>query len=112
MSLIEGIIRVYIALCFLIGYFHYLLIKKIYQVEELEFGYLYGMGMGLGMIIGGLANNFFRIPELIIYIFEEKANIFAAFLTFGLCIISCFALSFSTYYLTSLFSYKIVYSKY
>ena len=112
MSLLEGIIRLYIALCFLIGYFHYLLIRNIYQVQELEFAYLYSLGMGLGMIIGGLANIFFRIPELIIFVFEEKANIFAAFLTFGLSIISCFALSFSTYYLTSLFSYKVVYSNY
>jgi hypothetical protein len=78
----------------------------------LEFGYLYGMGMVLGLIVGFLANILFRIPELIIFAFEEEANIFAAFLTFVLSIISCFTLSFSTYYLTSFFGYKIVYSKY
>ena len=46
------------------------------------------------------------------FCFRKKANIFAAFLTFVLSIISCFTLSFSTYYLTSFFGYKIVYSKY
>ena len=75
MSLLEGIIRLYIALCFLIGYFHYLLIRNIYQVQELEFAYLYSLGMGLGMIIGGLANIFFRIPELI-----RKSKYFCCFL--------------------------------
>ena len=65
MALDEDILRLYVIICIFIGYFHYLLIKKIYQVQELEFGYLYGLGMGLGLIIGGLANNFFRIPELI-----------------------------------------------
>ena len=112
MTLLESIIRLYLILCIFIGYFHYFLIKNIYKVQELEFGLLYGMGMGLGMVIGGLSNIFFRIPELIIYVFEEKSNIFAVFLTFVLSIISCFGLSFSTYYLTSLFSYKIVPSNY
>ena len=92
--------------CLIISYIHYLIVKCIYRNIKFKFK-LAGLGMLLGIITCVLANIFFRIPMLFIYIFEEKENNFASFLTIVLSLISCFALSFFTYYFMS-FNIKFI----
>ena len=106
MDLTTSIAYLIVGICSIISGIHYLIIKSVYKFKGLDFKFTF-LGMILGIFIAFLANIFFRIPELIIYAFEEEENIFAAFITIVFSIISCFALSFFTYYIFS-FSYKFI----
>ena len=87
-------------ICFIISFIHYIIVQYIYLNKIFRYS-LAVIGIAIGVIICIIANICFRFPMLLIYIFDEKKNEFAALLTIVLSIISCFALSFSTYFFVS-----------
>jgi len=99
-DIIKGLVYLLIAFCLLVSLIHYCIVKCIYKNKNLKSKLiLYGFLMGIFSFVFG--NVLFRLPMLIIYIFEETKNGFAAILTIVLSIISCFALSIFNYYTTS-----------
>ena len=99
-DIIKGLVYLIMAFCLLVSFIHYCIVKCIYKNNNLKSKlFFYGFLMAIFSIIFG--NVLFRLPMLIIYIFEEKKNGFAAIITIVLSIISCFALSIFTYYTTS-----------
>ena len=106
MDFTSSVAYILVFICLIISSIHYFIIKYIYKGKIIKFNYIrFGMLFGIFIII--LANIFFRIPMLFIYIFDEEKNSFAAFLTIVLSIISCLALSFFTYYFT-IYCYKLL----
>lgn len=91
----------------MISFIHYSIIKCIYRGRQLNINLL-RYGIALGLIVPWLANLCFRLPMLIIYIFSESKNNFAAFITLFLSFISCFVLAFFTHYFMSFIGNKMI----
>lgn len=93
--------------CFII-FVQLSIVKCIYKNKQFQDRFFTMVGFSLSLCTNILANIFFRFPMLFIYLFEEKENHFACFLTLVLSFISCFNLSFFTYFFVAYFTNKYV----
>ena len=89
--------------CFII-FVQLSIVKCIYKNKQFQDRFFTMVGFSLSLCTNILANIFFRFPMLFIYLFEEKENHFACFLTLVLSFISCFNLSFFTYFFVAYFT--------
>ena len=93
--------------CFII-FIHLSIVKCIYKNKQFQVQLFFIVGLSLSFCTNILANIFFRFPMLFIYLFEEEENYFACFLTLVLSFISCFNLSFFTYFFVAYFTNKYI----
>jgi len=95
-------------ICSVIIFTHLSIVKCIYKNKQFQARFFSIVGLSLSFCTNILANIFFRFPMLFIYLFEEEENHFACFLTLVLSFISCFNLSFFTYFFVAYFTNKYV----
>ncbi len=99
-------------ICVIIMGMHISIVKCIYKNEEFQIQFFMTIGWVFSVYINIIANIFFRFPMLFIYLFEEKENHFACFLTLVLSLISCFNLSFFSHFLLAYYINKFIPASY